>query len=337
MTTRVSFIKRPVTAFVAMGLLTLFFLGAFFGCGRPGAYSTTYLDVFDTVLTVTVGSESRDEALEQTAAIHDIALDLHRLFDIYHTYDGLANLRTVNASAGGSPVAVDVDILNLLTMGKAIYLRSGGTVNIMMGAVTSLWHNARTAGNALPDPAALMAARDHSSIDSLVIDWETGTVAITDPAASLDVGAIAKGYVLERIRQYAKEAGLPSLLVNLGGQILALGNHPDGDPWQVQVHTPGGQDTTLSVTDGVVVTSADDQRTFTVDGVAYHHIIDPATGYPSTAHRSVTLLMPLSHTDKSDGYSTALFLLSDEAGEKLLADIPGAQIVAVSPAPEANT
>ena len=321
--------QRPMTAVLAMGLLLVSILPTVMltSCGRRGAYTSTYLDVFDTVLTVTVGADSHEDAAAVTTAIHDIALDLHRRFDIYHTYDGITNLCDVNRAAGGDPVKVDIDILSLLQMGRAVYLRSQGTVNVMIGALTSLWHDARIAGGPIPDPAALDAACTHISIDALVIDWESHTVAITDPRASLDVGALAKGYVMKQVQEYARREGIDSLLVNLGGHILALGNHPDGDAWRVSVARPGDTPLSLSVTDASVVTSADNQRTFRVDGVDYHHIIDPATAYPATAHRSVTILVPLPHTAEADAYSTALFILPDADGRSLLDEIDGARLI----------
>ena len=318
-----------MTAVLAMGLLLVAILPTVMmtACSHRGAYTATYLDVFDTVLTVTVGADSHEDAATATAAIHDIALDLHRRFDIYHTYDGLTNLCDVNRAAGSAPVEVDTDILSLLQMGRDIYLRTDGTVNIMIGALTAHWHDARIAGGPLPDPAVLAAAREHISIDALVLDPATHTVAITDPAASLDVGAIAKGYVMKQVQEYARQKGIDSLLVNLGGHVLAIGNHPDGDPWSVSVARPDGIPLSLTVTDASVVTSADNQRTFEVDGTAYHHIIDPTTAYPATTHRSVTIRVPLTHTAEADAYSTALFILSDVDGQEMLAAIDGVEIV----------
>lgn len=324
---RLSLLLAVFLLLTATGGLPLFMTS----CSRPAAYTATYLDTFDTVLTVTVGATDRETANRISADIHAIALDLHRKFDIYHTYEGMNNLATVNAAAGKStPVAVDGDVIALLALGQKVYTLSEGRVNIMLGAVLSQWHDCRTAGDRIPDGEALATALgEHCAMESLAVDEAAGTVRITDPAASLDVGAIAKSYAAARILAYAREAEVESLLVNLGGHVLAIGSHPDGDPWRVAVRNPadGSVLRTLEVEDASVVTSGDDQRTFTVDGVTYHHLIDPATGYPATHHRSVTLVAPLSLTAEADGISTALFLMTREEGEALLATLTGAEAI----------
>lgn len=324
---------RPLCILCAF-LIAVAALPSMTACGRV-AYTTTYLDVFDTVLTVTVGASDRAAATAVTTAIHSLVLDLHRQFDIYHTYEGLMNLKTVNDRAGdGTAIPVGDDIIQLLLMGKEIYDLSDGKVNILLGAVLTQWHDCRAAGDRIPDPAALTAAlASHCDPDALVIDPTAGTVRITDPAASLDVGAIAKGYAAARIQQYAAEQGITSLLVNLGGHVLAIGRHPDGNPWTVAVRNPADGSTlcTLEVENASVVTSGDDQRTYTVDGVAYHHLIDPATGYPATLHRAVTVLVPLDHTAAADGLSTALFLLPQADGAALTVAYDGTQALWVEP------
>lgn len=311
-------------------LVSLFPLAA---CARPALFTATFLDAFDTVLTVQVSARRRADAEQAVRDVHERTLDLHRQFDIYHEWSGVNNLRTVNKSAGnGTPVSVPPDVLALLRLGLDAYELTSGKVNIVMGAVLSLWHEARTDGTRLPDPAALEAAAAHVDPSLLVIDEEGGTVMLTDPAASLDVGAIAKGYASAAVRDMLadrlSDGTLTGVLYDLGGNVLALGTPEPGGAWRVGIRDPqtGGTRNVLSVTDTAVVTSGADMRTFSVDGVDYPHIIDPATRQPGRLCLSVTLTVPLSEDGGdvlalSDALSTALFLMTPEEGRELLAPL----------------
>ena len=323
--------NRPMTRLAAVGLslcILLSSLALFAGCGKQGTYTTSFLDTFDTVLTVTVGADTREQATEWTTALHVIARDLHDQFSIYDGFSTINNLKTVNNYAGQNPIKVSPEIVELLTVGKDIYTQSGGAVNICMGSLLSEWRDAKEDSRVPAKEIVEVLLREQSSMDKLEIDAENSTVRITQATVSLDVGAIAKSYVLERMRLYAEEQGITSLLVNFGGQVLAIGRHPDGKPWTVAIRDPrdGSELTRIEVENAIVSTSADDQRAYTVDGVSYHHIIDPATGYPARLYRSVTVLLPLEHTTYSDGLSTALFIMSREEGQALMETYGGSAL-----------
>lgn len=285
-------------------------------------YQATFLTLFDTVTTI-VGRDSSEEAFQEKAqAIHDSLLEYHQLFDIYNEYDGMNNLKTVNDQAGIAPVVVDRRIIELLSDCKEFYQVTRGKVDVTMGSVLYLWHQARTesldnpANAKLPDENALKEASVHRGMENLVIDETASTVYLTDPDARLDVGAVAKGWATEQV---AKDA--PSgLLISVGGNVRATGpKDASGTPWVVGVTDPENQNQylhTIYVTNGSVVTSGDYQRYFVVDGKSYHHIIDPETLYPSTYWRSVTIVCPDSGL--ADALSTALFLLPQEEGQAIL-------------------
>ena len=155
-----------------------------------------------------------------------------------------------------------------------------------------------------------------NAFDSVVIDEAASTVFLTDPNVRLDVGAVAKGWAAQRAAETAPEG----FLISVGGNICATGPKDEsGSPWIVAVQDPDNGEEylhTLELTKGNVVTSGDYQRTFTVDGKAYHHIIDPDTLYPGEYWRSVTVVCADSGT--ADALSTALFLLPEDEGQALL-------------------
>lgn len=315
--------KRLLAALMVIFLLT--------GCAprekEEKQYTATFLDLFDTVTTVVGKAESEEAFTLEAQAIRDRLLPYHQLFDIYNDYEGVNNLKTLNDHAAEEAIAVDPIILDFLLDCKEYYLLTNRKVNVAMGSVLSLWHEARMAGiedpqhAALPDQEALDAAAEHISFDSVLIDEDTGTVSFTDPLVRLDAGAVAKGWAAQRVAQEAPEG----LLISVGGNVCATGpKDPGGTPWVVGVNNPDGGSYlhTLNITGGSLVTSGDYQRYYTVDGKIYHHIIDPETRMPSAYWRSVTILC--QDSGLADALSTALFLLPQEDGQALL-DKTGAE------------
>lgn len=298
-------------------------------------YEASFLTLFDTVTTIVGYAETEEEFRHTAQEFHDSLLDYHELFDIYHEYDGVNNLKTVNDSAGGDPVEVDGRIIDLLLFCRELEQLTGGRVDVTMGSVLALWHEARSEGvddpehAALPDPGALEEAARHVGFHLLELDEAASTVRLTDPQARLDVGAVAKGWAVEQVCR----ASPPGLLVSVGGNVRATGPKPEGNsPWVVGVQEPDGGKTdylhTLNIDHQAVVSSGDYQRYYTVDGVRYHHIIDPDTLRPGTLWRAVTVVCPDSGL--ADGLSTALFLLPQEEGAAL-AERCGAQALWVAP------
>ena len=285
-------------------------------------YTATYLTLFDTVTTIVGFAESEEAFGEVAQAIHDELLVYHQLFDVYNDYAGIHNIKTINDNAGIAPVQVDKKIIALLKDCIAYYNFTGGKVNVAMGSVLQLWHEARNDGindpaNAyLPDMQALMEAAEHADPGCVIIDEKASTVYLSDPDMRLDVGAIAKGWAAEKAASSAPEG----LLISVGGNVCATGpKDADGTPWVVGIQNPNGSDYlhTIYVSSGSVVTSGDYQRAYAVDGTLYHHIIDSVTLYPSSYWRSVTVVCEDSAL--ADALSTALFVLPLEEGKALLA------------------
>jgi thiamine biosynthesis lipoprotein len=243
------------------------------------------------------------------------------LFDIYENYEGINNIKTINDNAGQVPVKVDQKIIDLLVDCKKYFELTDSLVNVGMGSVLQLWHEARSdsyndpANAYLPDDAALTQAAEHIDMSCVVIDEDASTVFITDPKMRLDVGAIAKGWATQQVSDNAPEG----LLLSVGGNVCATGPKDEsGTPWVIAIQDPDsdGYLHTIYVSGGSVVTSGDYQRTYTVDGKSYHHIIDPDTLYPSEYWRAVTVVC--ADSGLADALSTALFLLPQEDGLALL-------------------
>lgn len=285
-------------------------------------YTASFLDVFDTVTSITGKADDEESFREKTRKVHEALREYHQLFDIYNSYEGINNLKTINENAGIAPVKTDPRIIALLKDCGDYFELSRGMVNPAMGSVLQLWHEARNDGindpaNArLPKEEALQQASQHMNLDAVVIDEAASTVYISDPQVQLDVGAVAKGWSVQRVA----EAAPSGLLISVGGNVCATGpKDANGTPWVVGIQNPDGGDSylhTLYLTKGSLVTSGDYQRAYVVDGELYHHIIDPNTLYPSTYWRSVTIVC--DDSGLADALSTALFLLPMEEGQELL-------------------
>ena len=300
-------------------------------------YNATFLTLFDTVTTIVGKAENEDAFRAASQAVHDDLLQYHQLFDIYNNYEGINNLKTVNDQAGLEPVKVDHRIIDLLKDCKDYYELTHGMVNPAMGSVLQLWHVARNDGindpahASLPKEEKLQQAAQHMDFDAVVIDEAASTVYISDASVQLDVGAVAKGWSVQRVAEQAPSG----LLISVGGNVCATGpKDASGTPWVVGVQDPDGGEQylhTLYLTEGSLVTSGDYQRAYVVNGELYHHIIDPDTLYPSTLWRSVTILC--EDSGLADALSTALFLLPLEEGQAIL-DKTGASAMWVDRAGE---
>lgn len=292
-------------------------------------YNESYADLFDTYVVFTIYGISEEDFYEVSAGLHDYLLAFHQETDIYNTYEGMTGLGDINEHAGKEPIKVSSQLMDFLHFCIQAETDTLGTVNVMLGSVTSLWHEARETG-ILPSSDLLQEASEHTDISLLQLDDEAMTVLITDAEASLDVGALAKGYAGRLAKQYLADIGIENYLLDLGGNILTSGC-PQGtgrDKFTIGLQDPtkptGSYKETAQLSSECAVTSGDYQRFFEVDGIRYHHIIDPSTLLPGTLHHSVTVI----HEDSAiaDMLSTALFLLSEEDGLEL-ADRFGAKVI----------
>ena len=240
--------KRRVWA-LALAALLLSGCAAQGAFGRePRRFEASFLTLFDTVTTIVGYAETEEDFQAAAQTFHDQLLEYHQLFDIYHDYDGLNNLKTVNDSAGGDPVPVDPRIISLLLFCRELEELTGGKVDVTMGSVLALWHEARSQGvdgpeeAALPGQTALEEAARHTGFSLLEIDQEASAVRLIDPLARLDVGAVAKGYAVEQVCR-SSPAGL---LVSVGGNVRATGPKPEGNApgwWACRSRTAGSRTT----------------------------------------------------------------------------------------------
>lgn len=313
--------------------------GLLCSCTKTKTKFNTYsMDYFDTVITITGYENSQEDFDANSKKILEQLGEYHRLYTIYHRFEGLENLCTINELVDGVHRTVKVDrrIVDMLLYAKEMYVKTNGVMNVAMGSVLSLWHDYRTIGMDNPEEAAvppmekLNDAAKHTNIENLVIDEANNTVTLLDPKMKLDVGAIAKGYATERVAKWMEENGITNYVLNVGGNVCTIGGKADGGKWTVGIENPDGGDylAYLKLNGQSVVTSGSYQRFYYVDGVAYHHIIHPDTLMPAKGYLSVSVVC--EDSGLGDALSTALFCLKTDEGKALVESIPNAEAMWVT-------
>lgn len=277
-------------------------------------YSEDIFGYFDTVVSVDGYFEDEEDFQKAYSITLDTLKEYHEAFDI-HSGGELARLNEKRS------LTVSDELKGAILFGIEAEERTAGYCNIALGAVISLWHEAREAEvHYLPSEESLLEAGEHADIGDILV--EGNKVTLLDDALTLDLGGIAKGYVADILRERLEKEGYDNVIVNLGGNVLALGKK-DGEGWRVGIQNPDGDGLieTVSVSDSSLVTSGSYQRFFEFQNKRYHHIISPDTLYPADEYLSVSVLYGESRW--ADALSTALFSQSIEDGKKILSSFEG--------------
>lgn len=310
---------KRLTALLSASILLLS------GCsGLPRERSQTYTDtLFDTVISVQIFDSVDEDVLkgcEKLCKKYD-SMFSNKIED--------SEISRIN-SAGGNPVEVSKETIKLIKKGIYYSEMSDGVFDITIAPVSNLW-DFKAETPLVPSPEAIAEAVSHVNYENIII--RDNTVKLTDPHAGIDLGAIAKGYIADRIKDYLEEEGVRHAMINLGGNVLAMGSKLDGSDYNIGIQKPfdetGEPITSVKISDKSVVTSGIYQRYFKPDGKIYHHILDPNTGYPCENNLySVTILTDSSLT--ADALSTTCFLLGYDRGMKLINQLDNVDAVFIT-------
>lgn len=224
---------------------------------------------------------------------------------------------------------ISEDLAALLSEGLDITRESDGAFDIAIAPLTSLW-DFTAEDPEFPDDAAIQKALPLCSSDGVTIDGEDITLLSDD--IQFDVGAIAKGYIADRLKDFLIKKGVKSAIINLGGNVLCIGSKPDGTPFKIGIQKPFADrnetEAVMDITGKSVVSSGIYERCFKQDGKLYHHILNPQTGYPyDNGLISVTIISDQSVD--GDALSTTCFALGLEDGLKF-AEKKGVQAVFIT-------
>lgn len=327
------------------------------GCEDKYTYfSTNIVGPFDTITTYITYASSEEEFEKQKQLINEKLEYYDKLFDRYTPYSDINNIYAINKVAGKEAVKVEKPIIDLLELCIQRNKEVCDKVNIAFGSVLEIWHQYREDAESnfgigeVPALSTLKAANKHTDIDSIVIDKEASTVYINDKDVIIDVGATAKGYAIELVKDELIAYGVDNFLLSGGGNVASYGQRkisrtgdfyldeckdyycvgiqsPQSGNFDREVDDPAYNNEALLVVSGQsIVTSGDYQRFYEdVNGIKYHHLIDPDTLYPSVHFRSVSIIT--EDSGYADFLSSAVFLMDYETGLKFVNSLEGVEAI----------
>lgn len=314
------------------------------GCGSAGTWNgySKQSFYFDTICELTIYSLEEGALEEDTEEAFNEACNLiiTDAFKEMSEYEKTLS-RTIEGSdidrinkAGGEAVTVSDVTTDVILRGIEYGNISGGVFDITVGKASDLWdfhESLEEGGTEVPSDEALKEASEHIDYTGITVDEDAHTVKLDDPEMMLDLGGIAKGYIADKIALFLREKGVTSGIVNLGGNIEVIGGksgaldapEEDQTDFSLGIRDPGDETGGLlgiyPGRDVTIVTSGTYERFIEVDGVKYHHILDPKTGYPvDTDVLQVSVIAGAGHSADCDGLSTACLALGSEEGAKLI-------------------
>lgn len=241
-------------------------------------------------------------------------------------------LAAINSNAGVAPVQVSAETLKVIVTAKSYAEASEGAFDPTVLPLVSLW-GIGTEGAKVPTQQEIDRARAQTGYKDLIIDEDNSTVFLSRAGMGLDLGGIAKGYGADQTAAKLKALGVESGIINLGGNVFALGNRADGSPWRVGVQNPESQRGEYlgicTVHDQTLVTSGIYERYLEADGKRYHHIIDLKTGYPVENQLAGVSILSKDSME-ADALSTSCFVLGPEKGLHLVESLPDTEIMFIT-------
>ena len=318
-------------------LLFLFVLSILIcaGCSKANAKISKSGFYFDTIITLTLYGTTDESYIDEC-------------FSMAKKYEGLfsntiasSDISKINARKGEF-VEVSEETIDLLNRGIAASEKSQGCFDITIGALSSLWNISEIAvqtktddnstdASVLPSHEEIQEALSH--VDVHAIEIEGNRVRLLDAKAQIDVGGIEKGYIADRMKEYLVQQGVSSGIINLGGNILTIGEKKDGAAYSIGIQKPfdeqGESIAILKIKDASVVSSGIYERFYRVDGKLYHHILNLQTGYPVENELHGVTIVSSSSTD-GDAFSTICFALGLERGLAWIESLPDTEAVFIT-------
>ena len=257
--------------------------------------------------------------------------EIVRLEKLMTTWDPASEISQVNAAAGKHGIAVSPETFDVVRESLHASAISEGTFDIAFETLHGLWKFDQDL-----DPHPPTAAQVHDRVRYLgwshvKLDEATRTISLDEEHVRIGLGGIAKGYAVDRASKILADGGVATFFVQAGGDLFTQGVKPDGNPWIAGIRDPRGPESDyfamMPVNDHAFSTAGDYERSYVVGGKRYHHIIDPRTGYPATASRSVTIWAPTAFV--ADELDDAVFILGPQKGLALVESIDGVGAVIV--------
>ena len=261
----------------------------------------------NTVIKITASGQNT------AAAVNDAIEEIYRIDALMSAHNPTSEIYALNTN---EKTAVSKEVFDLIKTAKEIWQKTDGAFDITLKPVSDLW-NIQSENPAVPEKAQIESSLEKTGFENVILEEDTFTVSFEKPGMALDLGAIAKGYAADRAVLMLKKHGIKSALVDLGGNLYAIGKN-GCKRWKIGLQTPwenrGEYFETVEAENTSVVTSGAYERYFEKDGKIYHHILNPKTGYPAEGDTASVSVICESST-LADALSTAVFV-SGEVGAK---------------------
>ncbi|AOZ92459.1 FAD:protein FMN transferase [Paenibacillus crassostreae] len=304
------------------------------GCGNSTASTDPTIEpasksfyVFDTIVQVRIYDQPvTEQNFDDIQGILDtIEIQMNRSND-------KSELADVNRNAGVKPVAVSEDTFYVISKALEYSQRSVGRFDLSIGPLVSLW-NIGHEGAKVPPKDEIAHALELTNYNNVILNSDRSEIYLAKAGMDLDLGSIAKGFAADKIVDYLQDKGFKSAIIDLGGNVFAMGKKTGDQLWTIGIQDPdesrGNPIGNIHVEHKTIVTSGIYERFFVENGNHYHHILDPETGFPVENNiSSVTIL-----TDKSidaDGLSTTLFALGIEKGMEFIENTENADALFIT-------
>jgi len=305
--------KIKKLSFIIVLLIIPLFLSACTEQRQKKQEKTAFL--LDTIVTITIYEGGSEDILDGAIALIESFEDRFS-----KTRQGSEIARLNNEKN----TEVSPDTAEMIGIARTYAEKTDGAFDISIGAVDKLW-DFQAENPTLPNTALIEEALKKVGYKNIRRD---GTSITLENGAELDLGGIAKGYIADKVKTYLQENGVTSAVINLGGDVLLIGQK-GGEPFAVGVADPQNPDALaciLDMSDCAVVTTGIYERSFTIDGRRYHHILDPKTGWPIDANLSSVTIVTAAAVD-GDALATACLVLGEEKALALLATLPGTSVL----------
>ncbi len=262
------------------------------------------------------------EDLDENALAASVEETLAEVNAKMSNWDPNSEVSTFSAATSTDPMPISAEFAQVMEAANDVHDKTDGTFDVTLGPLIELWgFGPRTPEEPVPSEADIQAALEGVGQNRLLtLDAEAGTLTKSDASVGINLSAIAKGYGIDAVAETLREAGIENYLVEIGGDLVTMGQNDKGEAWRIGIEKPqaGAQSPQLivSVSDLGMASSGDYKNFFEQDGARYSHIIDPTTGRPIT-HRTTSVTVLADNAMMADAWATAMLALGQEKGLEL--------------------
>jgi len=314
-----------IKIFIAILILSL----AFTGCSKEVVYVSDNDFLLDTIVNIKI-FHYKNQKIDE-----DIISDSFELIKDYENMLSIhiegSDMDRLAKASGREPISVDPFTIEIIEKSIEYSELSGGLFDITSGPLIELWAIDPPNGH-LPSKAELEDTLPLIGYKRISL-FDNGSVTLEIKGMKANLGAIAKGAITDKVKEFLVENGVSSAIINTGGNVLLIGNKPDDQLFSIGIQDPnnlrGSYLLALSISDKAVVSSGDYERFFEVDGKIYHHILDPFTGYPADTNIKQVSIIAENSTD-ADALSTTVLLMGLKNGIDLIESTEGVEAVFIT-------